>query len=206
MGVLRSVSDADEGGFSQRDYSLRAIFNALRYMVRASCRWRMMPNDLPPWFTVQQQAQRWIRVGCFEAMAHDLRKVLRLLAISRPHSDERVCHSNAASNGNRGQSQNTSLARKDGGEDARPTSRTHTQVCGPLAEPFGLVGVEGQATTHSLASICGLRSHVPDEFACARAIPGVPRFLLTWPIPQTTRSPTKKTRRSSGFDGAHSHG
>jgi len=61
----------------QRDYSMRAIFNALRYMVRAGCPWRMIPNDLPPWYTVQQQAQRWIRAGGFEAMAQDLRKVLR---------------------------------------------------------------------------------------------------------------------------------
>ena len=64
----------------QRQYSLRAIFNAVRYMVRAGCPWRMIPNDLPPWYTVQQQAQRWIRAGCFEAIAQDLRKLLRLLA------------------------------------------------------------------------------------------------------------------------------
>ena len=30
-----------------RDYPLRATFNALRYMVRAGCPWRMMPHDLP---------------------------------------------------------------------------------------------------------------------------------------------------------------
>jgi transposase len=64
----------------QRDYSLRAMFNAVRYMVRAGCPWRMIPNDLPPWPAVHQQAQRWIQAGCFEAMAHDLRKMLRLLA------------------------------------------------------------------------------------------------------------------------------
>ena len=64
----------------QRDYPLRATVNALRYMVRAGCPWRMMPHDLPPWYSVQQQAQRWMRAGCFEAMAQDLRKVLRLLA------------------------------------------------------------------------------------------------------------------------------
>ncbi len=40
----------------------------------------MIPNDLAPWYTVQQKAQRWIKAGCFEAMAHDLRKVLRLVA------------------------------------------------------------------------------------------------------------------------------
>ena len=62
----------------QRDYTLRGLFNAVRYMNRAGCPWRMIPNDLPPWHTVQQQAQRWIKAGCFEAMAHDLRAVLRL--------------------------------------------------------------------------------------------------------------------------------
>ena len=64
----------------QRDYSMRAIFNAVRYMVWAGCPWRMIPNDLPPWSAVHQQARRWIQAGCFEAMAHDLRKMLRLLA------------------------------------------------------------------------------------------------------------------------------
>ncbi len=64
----------------QREYPMRAMFNAVRYMVRAGCPWRMIPNDLPPWSSVHQQAQRWIKAGCFEAMAHDLRKVLRLLA------------------------------------------------------------------------------------------------------------------------------
>jgi transposase len=64
----------------QRDYSSRELFNAVRYMVRAGCPWRMIPNDLPPWSTVHQQAQRWIKAGCWEAMAHDLRAVLRLLA------------------------------------------------------------------------------------------------------------------------------
>ena len=64
----------------QRDYPMRALFNAVRYMVRAGCPWRMIPNDLPPWPTVQPQALRWIKAGCFEAMAHDLREVLREFA------------------------------------------------------------------------------------------------------------------------------
>jgi transposase len=64
----------------QREYTLRSLFNAVRYLVRAGCPWRMIPNDLPPWPAVHQQAQRWIKAGCFEAMAHDLRAILRLLA------------------------------------------------------------------------------------------------------------------------------
>jgi len=64
----------------QREHSSRAIFNALRWMVRAGCPWRLLPNDLPPWTAVHQQTLRWIRAGCFEVMAHDLRMVIRELS------------------------------------------------------------------------------------------------------------------------------
>jgi transposase len=40
--------------------------------------WRILPNDLPTWYTVYQQTQRWIKARVFEAMMHDLRTVLRL--------------------------------------------------------------------------------------------------------------------------------
>ncbi len=63
----------------QREHPLRELFNALRWFVRAGCPWRMLPNDLPPWTAVEQQAKRWMRAGCFEAMAHDLRMVMRVL-------------------------------------------------------------------------------------------------------------------------------
>lgn len=67
----------DEGA-PQRVYPLREIFNALRYQVRVGGVWRMMPHDLPPWNVVYQQTRRWIQAGCFEAIAHDLRAILRL--------------------------------------------------------------------------------------------------------------------------------
>jgi transposase len=62
----------------QRDYVLREVFNGVRWIVRTGAQWRMLPNDLPPWYTVYQQAQRWIAAGVFEEMVHDLRALLRL--------------------------------------------------------------------------------------------------------------------------------
>jgi transposase len=62
----------------QRDYPLRTVFNALRWLARAGAPWRYLPHDFPPWHVVYQQVQRWIKAGCFEAMVHDLRAVLRL--------------------------------------------------------------------------------------------------------------------------------
>lgn len=62
----------------QRDYSLREVFNGLRWLVRTGAAWRMMPHDLPPWWAVYQQTQRWLKAGVFEEMVHDLRTLLRL--------------------------------------------------------------------------------------------------------------------------------
>jgi transposase len=62
----------------QRRYELREVFNALRWIVRAGAPWRLLPTNLPPWPTVYQQTQRWIAAGCFEALVHDLRAILRL--------------------------------------------------------------------------------------------------------------------------------
>lgn len=64
----------------QREHCLREVFNGLRWMIRTGAPWRMMPHDLPPWFTVYQQAQRWIKAGVFEAIVSDLREVLRIAA------------------------------------------------------------------------------------------------------------------------------
>jgi len=62
----------------QRDHELREAFNGLRWMVRAGAPWRLMPGDLPPWYTVYQQTRRWVAAGVFEEMVHDLRAVLRV--------------------------------------------------------------------------------------------------------------------------------
>ncbi len=62
----------------QRAYPLREIFNAVLWMVRAGCPWRLLPTNFPPLQTVYQQVARWMEAECFEAMCHDLRELLRV--------------------------------------------------------------------------------------------------------------------------------
>ena len=61
----------------QRRYDVREVFNALRWIVRTGAQWRMLPTNFPPWQAVYQQTQRWLAAGCFAAMVHDLRVLLR---------------------------------------------------------------------------------------------------------------------------------
>ena len=62
----------------QREYSLREVFNGLRWLVRAGAEWRLMPHDLPPWKAVYDQTQRSLKAGVFETLVQDLRALLRL--------------------------------------------------------------------------------------------------------------------------------
>jgi transposase len=77
----------------QRECDLRVVFNGVRWIVRTGAQWRMMPNDLPlttvkglpPWWAMYQQSQPpvpvgWQRAEVFEAINHDLRMLLRLVA------------------------------------------------------------------------------------------------------------------------------
>jgi transposase len=68
----------------QREHALREVFNGLRYLVRTGSQWRFLPNDLPPWYTVYQQTQRWLKAGVFEDIVSDLRMLLREIAGRNP--------------------------------------------------------------------------------------------------------------------------
>jgi len=77
----------------QRVYALRDLFDGLRYIVRTGVQWRWMPHDLPPWHTVYEQAQRWLKAGVFEQMVHDLRMLLRAIAGRNPQPSAAILDS-----------------------------------------------------------------------------------------------------------------
>jgi transposase len=91
----------------QRRHSLREVFNAMRWMVRAGAPWRLIPHEFPPWAAVHRQAQGWIAAGVFEALVHDLRAVLRVAADRAPEPtavvlDARTLQSSCESGGRAG--------------------------------------------------------------------------------------------------------
>lgn len=61
----------------QREYPLRRLFDAVRYLARTGVPWRYLPGDFPAWPAVYQQLRRWLDARCFEAMVDDLRHLLR---------------------------------------------------------------------------------------------------------------------------------
>src|SRR5258705_13556974 len=50
-------------GGRPRTTNLRAVLNAIFYLLRTGCQWRMLPREFPPWGTVYHYFQGWQSSG-----------------------------------------------------------------------------------------------------------------------------------------------
>jgi putative transposase len=57
--------------------NLREVLNAILYLVRTGCQWRLLPHDFPPWSTVHTWYRRWRRDGTWERIHEALRQQVR---------------------------------------------------------------------------------------------------------------------------------
>jgi putative transposase len=58
-------------------HSRRDIVNAIFYLIRSGCAWRLLPRDLPPWQTVFHYWRQWRRDGTWERLHTALRERVR---------------------------------------------------------------------------------------------------------------------------------
>ena len=70
------VPRAKSGGRPSK-YPRRALVNAMLYVLRSGCSWRMLPHDYPPWVTVYGYFSRWCRAGVWQQIHDHLRESLR---------------------------------------------------------------------------------------------------------------------------------
>ena len=67
-----------------REYPLREILDAIFYLLRSGCSWRMLPKDFPPWQTVYHYLRRWKIDGTWERIHTTLREQVRLKGKREP--------------------------------------------------------------------------------------------------------------------------
>src|SRR5229473_1007179 len=71
--------DAKPGG-RPRKTDLREVLNALFYLVRSGCQWRMIPYEFPPWRTCYNYYRAWIDSGTWDEIVYLLRTDVRTQA------------------------------------------------------------------------------------------------------------------------------
>jgi putative transposase len=81
---------------SPRDVCMRCVVNALFYLVKTGCQWRMLPTNFPNYGTVYHHFRRWSDDGTLEQIAHDLRRQVRRDAERDPEPSRGIVDSQSA--------------------------------------------------------------------------------------------------------------
>src|SRR5215207_10574495 len=63
-----------------RIHSLRRVLDAVFYVLRSGCAWRLLPREFPPWRVVYYWFRKWRIEGTFERLNAALRERLRELS------------------------------------------------------------------------------------------------------------------------------
>jgi putative transposase len=72
--VIKKIVDDKK---RKRKHSLREILNAIFYLLKTGCQWRMLPNDFAPWNTVYFYYSKWKNEGLIEELNEILRNYIR---------------------------------------------------------------------------------------------------------------------------------
>ena len=93
-------------------YPRREVVNAIRYVLRTGCSWRMLPHDLPPWRTAFHYFRTWRRDGTWQRAHDTLRSLTRQSEGRRATPSAAIIDSQSVKTAEKGGQGVTMLARK----------------------------------------------------------------------------------------------
>jgi putative transposase len=79
-----------------RIYGFREILDAVFYVLKSGCAWRLLPRDFPPWETVYHYFRKWSLDGTWERLNHTLRECLRTTLGRNPQPSAGIVDSQSA--------------------------------------------------------------------------------------------------------------
>src|SRR6201987_249419 len=118
-----------------RLHSLRRIIDAIRYVQRTGCQWRLLPNDFPPWRSVYVTFWRWRNSGLWERIMHELRRRVRVKAGRNPDPTLAIIDSQSVKTVQKGGNGAMTAARKR--RPQTPFSRRHARLAPGCGRSFG---------------------------------------------------------------------
>ena len=61
--LLAPLIPPEKRGGRHRSVEMREVLNAIFYVLRSGCAWRLVPHDFPAWQTVYGYFSHWRRCG-----------------------------------------------------------------------------------------------------------------------------------------------
>jgi putative transposase len=68
--ILQPLIPSEKPGGRPRKTNIREVINAIFYLLRSGCAWRLLPHDFPPWQTVYTYFRQWKKNGTWKKI-HD---------------------------------------------------------------------------------------------------------------------------------------
>ena len=76
--ILEPLVPAAKPGGRPRAHESRELLDAIFYVVRGGCAWRLLPHEFPPWQTAYHYFREWRIDGTWERVHASLRDRVRL--------------------------------------------------------------------------------------------------------------------------------
>lgn len=110
--ILEPLVPAVQVGGRPADHLRRDIVNAILYVLRSGCQWRMLPHDLPPWQTVYAYFRTWRLDGTWKRIHDALREKYRRTRRRNPQASAGILDSQSAKTTEKGGRAATMRVRK----------------------------------------------------------------------------------------------
>src|SRR5215210_751889 len=91
--LIKELIPPPKPGGRPAKYPRREIVNAILYLNKAGCTWRLLPHEFPPFRSVHNYFSRWRNEGIWQRLCDTLARELRVEMGRHPHPSAAVIDS-----------------------------------------------------------------------------------------------------------------